>query len=937
MRLVAFSRFCSILFPTVILVSTTASTAAAQVVGGTISGGADTASVDGTSAIVNRVDLRKVKNLPLNGRIHDLFVLLNPKTVNYTGQVLDIDAAREFHVVANTYSPFYSKRNGAQISVVTTSGTNQLHGNVYEFLRNSLLDARNYFDQARIPEFQRNNYGASLGGPILKNRLFLFGNYEGFRQNLGLTDVTLVPDNEARAGFLPNASGVEAPVVMNPVSAQLLNLWPVQNGPEVLNNGSLTGIAEAFSTPEQHIRVDSGTARIDANLTRQDLLSAVYRVDDSTAHTPQEDPYSIVDEDLREQSLSIQEQHTFSPHLLDTARFSFSRASSVFLGSVSSDIQAITPTFIPGKPTGHIVISGSVSSGGATAISDAGASPGANNALARNIFTFDDHVMITHGKHQIEAGVWLQRLQSDDQLALEQFGQAAFNSLSAFFAGTIRLFRYTPHTTELGWRALFADAYIEDTFHLTPRLVIRAGFRSDSTTGWSESQGRAGIYTITDGVISTNPTVQSNMVNDNRALFLPEPRLGFSWNVLGDGKTTFLAGIGLHHSPLQALDYRLDQAAPYNTAYAYSGSTVANATGITPLVLPSTVASNISTPALLTYTLKIEQQILPKTIFTVGYVGSHRYHQILAGDLNEPAYTVLANNVIYYPTTTKANPQLASAVSWWSGGTGNYNALSVDVRQDISHGLQFHANYTWSKNLDDGGAWTTTVSANTPAFVAVPSLPHLDYGPSAIDIRSLGTINAIYDLPFGRDRAFLANTKNVASHFISGWSISSIVKHQTGFPFSPQLGYNPTGSGDPRNPVRPNVNPSFSGRLYMHGTTAQRVAQFFNPNAFSAPAFGTVGNARRDSLVGPSHSGWDVSFLKSTQLTKRTRLQFRADFFNVTNHTNLQIPNEILYADGPTQGSASSQSTAPEPGPAGLITYTADSSRQIQLSLKLDF
>lgn len=937
MRSVALSRFRSILFPTVVLVSTTASTAAAQVVGGTISGGPNTASVDDTQQTAGRVDSRQVKNLPLNGRKYDQFVLLNPKTVNYTGQVLHIDAAREFNVVANTYSAFYSKRNGAQISVANPSSTNQLHGNVYEFLRNSLLDARNYFDQARIPEFQRNNYGGSLGGPIVKNRLFLFGNYEGFRQNLGLTDVTLVPDNEARAGYLPNASGVEAPVAINPVSAQLLNLWPVQNGPEVLNNGSLTGIAEAFSSPEQHIRVDSGTAHIDANLSKQDVLSTVFSIDDSTAHTPQEDPYSIVDEDLREQSLSIQEQHTFSPYLLNTARFSFSRARSLFLGSVSPDIQAITPTFVPGKPTGHIVISGSVSSGGATAISDAGTDPGADDALARNTFTFDDHVMFTHGKHQIEGGVWLQRVQSNDDLALEQFGQAAFNSLSSFFAGTIRLFRYTPHTTELGWRALFADAYIQDTFHVTPRLLIRAGFRSDSTTGWSESQGRAGIYTITDGVISTNPTVQSTIVNDNRALFLPEPRLGLSWNVIGDGKTTLLAGIGLHHSPLKALDYREDQAAPYNTAYAYSGGTVANATGVTPLVLPSTVASNISTPALLSYTLKIEQQILPKTILTVGYVGSHRYHQVLAGDLNEPAYTVLPNNVIYYPTTSKANPQLASSLHWWSGGRGNYNALSVDVRQEITHGLQFHANYIWSKNLDDGGAWTTSVSANTPAFVEVPSLPHLDYGPSAIDIRSVATIDANYDLPFGKGRAFFANTNHLANRVLSGWSLSSIANLQTGFPFSPQLGYNPTGSGDPRNPVRPNVNPNFSGRLYTHGTTAQRVAQYFDPGAFSAPAYGTVGNARRDSLLGPSHADWDLSLLKSTKLTDRTSLQFGADFFNVTNHTNLQIPNEILYADGPTQGSSSSQSTASEPGPAGLITSTADSSRQIQLSLKLTF
>jgi hypothetical protein len=364
---------------------------------------------------------------------------------------------------------------------------------------------------------------------------------------------------------------------------------------------------------------------------------------------------------------------------------------------------------------------------------------------------------------------------------------------------------------------------------------------------------------------------------------------------------------------------------------------VAAPTGTTPLISPSTVATDISTPAVLSYTLKIEQQLAPATSLTIGYTGSHSYHQILSGDLNEPAYEVLANNVIYYPTTTKANPALANSTSWWSGGSGNYNALIVDLRHDLSHGLQFRANYTWAKNLDDGSAWNTSVSANTPAFVEVPSLPHLDYGPAATDIRSSANINATYDLPFGNGKAFLSNTSKFTGHVISGWTLSTIANLQTGFPFSPQLGYNPTGSGDSRNPVRPNLNPTFSGSLYTHGSTAQRAAEYFNPNAFSAPAYGTVGNASRDSLVGPGYADWDLSLLKSTQLTERTRLQFRAEFFNILNHTNLSLPNEVVYSAGPTQGTTANQTTAATLGSPGVITATANTSRQIQLGLKLLF
>ena len=352
---------------------------------------------------------------------------------------------------------------------------------------------------------------------------------------------------------------------------------------------------------------------------------------------------------------------------------------------------------------------------------------------------------------------------------------------------------------------------------------------------------------------------QNAIVAQNKALFLPEPRVGVAWNVFGNGHTSVTAGAGLHHSLLDALDYRLDQAAPFNTVYSYSATTVANPVSGTPQVSPSTVDSGIATPTLLAYNLKVEQQIAPSTSLSVGYDGSHSYHQILNGDLNEPAYTVLTNGRIYYPTTTKLNPAVANTTSWWSGGSGNYNALIVDLRHDLQHGLQMRANFTWAKNLDDGSAWNTSVSSNTPAFVAVPSRPHLDYGPAATDIRHAAAVNGTYELPFGAGKAYFANTGGVSRRVISGWSLSSIANIFSGFPFSPQLGYNPTGSGDSRNPVRPDANPNFSGKLYAGGSTAARVTQYFNPNAFAAPAYGTVGNVRRDSLVGPGYADWDVS------------------------------------------------------------------------------
>jgi hypothetical protein len=941
-----------------------------------------------TQQTAGLVDERQVKELPLNGRSYDQLITLNPATVNYTaqrsgtigtsnssvgnmfavsgrrpqdnlfllngveytgaslinvtpggtsGQLLGVEAVREFNVISDTYSASYGKRQGAQVSIVTAGGTNQIHGSAYEFLRNSFFDARNYFDPARIPEFQRNNFGASLGGPIKKDKLFLFGNYEGYRQNLGVTDVTYVPDNNARNGIVP---GVANPIVISSTVAGLLNLWPVQNGPEIGG-----GIAEAFSSPAQHIREDFGTARFDANLTPNDLLFGVFTIDDSIAATPSANPFSLVNESLREQVWSVQEQHVFSPRLLNTARAGFSRANFYFLGSVPSAIQAVTPTFLPGKPTGAVVIAGSTASNGASSITTAGVNVGSNNGTTRNLFTFDDHIFYTRGKQQIEAGAWVQLFESNDNLAQDQDGQASFGSLALFLQGTIKTFTYVPQTTELGWRSTFVAGYLEDTVKLLPNLEFRAGIRSESTDGFNASHGRAGVYGFSNGVINTTPTTGSAALAINRALFLPEPRLGVSYSPFESGKTAIRASFGLQHALLDTLDYRLDQSGPFNTVIATSGS-VTNPTSGTASVSPSTVQPDISTPSVLAWTLRVEQQVAPNTSLTLGYVGSHGYHQILSEDLNEPASVVcpaaaclasLPAGTIYYPTTTKPNPALVNTTSWVSQGSSSYNALEVDLRRNLAQGFQLRANYTYARNLDDGSAWNTSVSANTPAFVAYPNKPSLDWGPAATDIRHQAAINASYDLPLGNGHRFLAGLNPAANKLVSGITLSAIATLESGFPFSPQLGYNPTGSGDSRNPVRPNINPNFSGSRYTQGTTAQRVAQYFNPAAFSAPAYGTVGNASRDLLTGPGYNDLDLSLTKSTQITERVRAQFRAEFFNILNHTNLGTPSESVFTAGPTQGNAASQNTVAAPSlTAGGIT-TAATTRQIQLGVKLLF
>jgi hypothetical protein len=918
-------------------------------------------STQSTSGLVSE---RQVKDLPLNGRSYDELITMNPAVVNYTngrsggvgtsnsslgnmfaidgrrpqenlyllngieytgaslinitpggasGQLLGVDAVREFNIVGDTYGAEYGKRPGGQVSIITASGTNELHGSVYEFLRNNDLDARNFFDKGATPQFQRNEFGGALGGPIRKNKLFLFGNYEGYRQHLAVSNVTLVPDNAVRSGYLPNSTGSSQTYVgLAPGVAPLLSLWPVQNGPELGG-----GIAEAFNHPLQTIREDFGTTRFDYNISNADTLFAVYTVDDSADNTPSANPLSNAIETLREQVASVQEQHVFSPSLLNTARVGFSRATFFFTGSTPVDL----PGWVSGKPIGAIVIGGGTASNGASSITPAGTNVGSNLSAVRNLFTYDDHVMWMHGRHQVEAGIWFQRIQANDNLAQAQYGQASFGSLQSFMQGTIGTFIAVASPTELGWRSLETAGFVQDVFKLRPNLEIRVGLRIESTNGWNEAHGRAANYAFDGGVIQTNPFIGNSVFTVNRAKFLPEPRVGVAWDPFGKSRTVIRAGFGLYHQLLDGLDYRLDQTAPFNTTQTLKnvpvdglqivpGAQLANGAKIS----PSGVQPDAYTPTVLSWNLKIDQQIAPNTTLGVGYVGSHGYHEMLSLDANEPVPTIV-NGGAFYPTgAVNVNPALANTTTWMSEGLSSYHALQLDVNRRFSNGFQFRGVYTWSKSLDDGTAWNSSVGANAPGFVMFPLDPKLDWGPSTTDVRHVAVINATWELPFAKKAQGWKKTA------FDGWSVSGIETLQTGFPFTPSLGYNPTNNGDSRNPIRPSWNPAFSGPVIVGSPN-----EWYNPLAFIQPAAGTYGNVGRDGLTGPGMATLDFSALKTIAIRERLKLQFRAEFFNILNRANFGVPNTVVYT---------AANSAPSPT-AGVVTSTASTSRQIQFGLKM--
>jgi len=930
-----------------------------------------------TSGLVGE---RQVKDLPLNGRSYDELVTLNPGIVNYTaeraggvgvsnssignmfavsghrpqenifllngieftsaseinlqpggasGELLGVDAIREFNVVADTYGAEYGKRPGAQVSIVTASGSNQLHGTVYEFLRNSALDARNFFDQGPIPPFRRNDFGGSLGGPLRADKTFLFANYEGFRQRLALSDVTLVPDNHARQGLLPDSQGNLVKVGIAPGVAPLLALWPSQNGPELGG-----GIAEAFSHPLQTVREDFGTTRLDQIFSQRDSFSAVYTLDDSADKTPTVNPLSLDLESLREQVLSLQETHVFSSVLLNTARVGFSRASYAYTGQPTVK----GASFIEGAPTGSLVVGGSTAANAATQISPAGSNVGSHLFAARTLFTYDDDLAVSRGRHQISAGFWFQDIQANDLLAQGQYGQATFSSLTTLLQGIASNFTAVPSPTPMAWRSLEGAGYVQDAVQFTPRLLATLGFRAEFTNGWNEATGRASNYLFgPGGVIETQPRVGHSAFAVNNAKFLPEPRVGIAWDVFGRGKTVLHAGFGIYNALQDDLSFRLDQNSPYNTTLTLKNAPVASldfdpGTPLPPggKIGPGGVQPNLYTPTVEAYTFKIEQQIDANTVLSIGYVGSHGYHEIVSVDANLPLPAIcpaapcpatLAAGTYYFPAGAPlANPNLANTTSWFSEGNSSYNALEVDFKRRFFRGLQLRGVYTWSKSLDNGATLNSSVASNSPGFVMNPYHIQGDWGLSTFDVRNVMSINATYELPLGHGKRFLGDTRGWLDKFAGGWSLSGIETFQSGFPFTPQLGFNPANDGDTRNPVRPSFNPDFHGRLILGGPN-----QYFNPNAFVVPPSGTYGNVGRDTLIGPGLAELDFSLLKNTSLTEKLKLQFRAEFFNIFNSVNFNTPNSIVFTSAGTLPSST----------AGVITGTSTTSRQVQFALKL--
>ena len=559
-----------------------------------------------TASTSGLVGERQIKDLPLNGRSFDNLITLNPGTTTSTGmksatgargpgnffnvagrrgtenlfllngieftgsalvgatpggasgQMLGIDAVREFNRQANTYGAQYGKRAGGQVSVVTMSGGNQFHGTMFEFLRNSVLDARNFFDRkrlqsdSRLPPFRRNNFGAAAGGPIRKDQTFIFGNYEGLRQRLTTTNLAFVPDANARRGFLPGV----AENVLAPGMSAYFALYPEPNG-RVFGGG----IAESYNLASNPVREDFGTVRLDHVFSEKDWMSGAYTITDGSSTTPQANPWSGTIVTLRAQVLSLEETHAFSPNVINTARAGFSR------GAFYQDTRPLVSlpaslSLMAGLPMGQVIIGGGggVSAG---AVSNFGGIV-TNQVMNRNLFTYTDSVQIVKGKHLVNLGAWFQRNQMNLLFVSSGYGGVIFADLQALLQGRAAQVNGTPPIDRKYARQWEGAWYVDDTIKVLPNLTMNIGLRHEFTNGWNVSPlGPFGYLQGADGVLQTQPRINSQMFTENRAKWLLGPRVGLAWDLFGTGKTSLRAGFGTYHDFLDDITYIIPQPSSF--------------------------------------------------------------------------------------------------------------------------------------------------------------------------------------------------------------------------------------------------------------------------------------------------------------------------------------------------------------------------------------
>ncbi len=853
--------------------------------------------------------------------------------VSVSGSMLGIEAIREFRVITNSFPAEYGMTMGSQTTVVTKSGTNQIHGSAFEFVRNSSMDARDFFDRQatadspRLPDFRRNNFGGSVGGPIVTDKQFFHVSYEGVRESKGLTQRLIVPATVARQGTV--AASVRP----------YLELFPLQTENNFNNDGTVSTNTGIYSyIYKRPTREDFGQARWDYNISESDMTFFRYTIVDSertnTAGYPQFQDIAT----SRGQYATFSENHTFSPSVLNMFRLSFLR-SFQFYDSPSE----VSLGFQPGIQMGSIAIQG-----GVTSLGPVGSRP---LGLNQNQYSLGNDLLWTRGNHSLKFGTLINKFHVFTDVGTQARGTWQFASVAAFLdANPTQLTMLTPGSvTNRTYRWNTYGFYAQDDWRVRPTLTLNIGLRYEFTSTVNETKGRGSSL---QDVIRDTELIVAPALFDNPSLTNFSPRLGFAWDVRGDASTSVRGGFGLLYD-VSNITGAAQVNATATPPFSSSNVVTPASAGVTRLPFPIVpipaksrpedfrgsslrmIDYHLQQPHMLQYIMTIERKLPHNMVVSVAYAGSRGLNLYGTKEGNPAPPTSVINGREFWANNAPRINSFWNDMEFITAGSNSwYNSLQFGVEKRLSNGLQFKSAYTWSKALDTTQGQHGGESGGAPNQGVAPHNPSQDKGPADFDTRQSWTVNGLYQIPSLIDNA------GIAGKIVNGWRVSTIFTAKNGLPFTPLLSGNRSRSlANGANADHPDVVAGRSASDIILGGPDR----YFDPTAFSVQPIGFLGTSGRNQYMGPNQVNVDLSLTKEAalgMLGESGKIEFRAEMFNMLNHANFNIPvaGRTVYTATPTAPTDVAASSAVPLETAGRIDRTINQTgRNFQLALKLIF
>jgi hypothetical protein len=789
---------------------------------------------------------------------------------------ISLESIAEFRVNSSNYTADSGSSGGGQVNAVSKTGTNDLHGGAFEYLRNNALDSRSPFDPAQIPPFRMNQFGATLGGAIKKNRTFFFMTYEAIRQRLTTTDI----------GFVPNAAFRSQVLAASPGLGPVLAGWPI-------GQTHVDSVTDQYTSPGMHkVREDSGTIRLDHKFTDNTSMYVRYNMDDAFINVPSDNLGSNSVERIRPSNLVLDLMHVFSPRVVNELKTGMNRSA---FHHYTYGTSPISVSSVPGYDDLSTTVQLDLEVG--------------------TTFNWIDNLSMIRGRHTFKFGVDVERIRLNNSSVGDPYALLGFNSPSDFVHDIVDSLNTYAALPVGGMRRTFWMGYAQDEFKVRPNLTLSLGLRYEFYSVMHEVKDRIAVVSFACGGFCPAGTP---MYKPDYTHFMP--RVGVAWSPGGAaGKTVIRTGFGMYYSANQNDDFS-DPHESTAARYSLTTATVPNLSyPITPFLAqlqavgasPKGIDVNRVDGYFENWDFMVQHQLPHSFLAQVGYVGSEGHH----------LFGARAVNLVNPLTGTRPLAQFGQFNIKYNDSNSNFNSLQASLLRSFTKGWLWQTQYMWSHGINDG-----SIGTGETLQIENNNCRACDRSSSSYDIRQTINMNSVYELPLGQ------HSSGAARKFLRGWALSGIGMAQGGMPVNIIVTRKSSAmlDGDAKY-QRPNLVSGAS--IYP---TSQTISHWFNIAAFAVPANNTWGNLGRNVGRGPGYWEADTALEKKTPLTEKVSLKFRVEAFNLLNHPI--FGNPTTPGTSPLSANISAPATfGVITTPLNTGAVGTGLPRRIQLMLRLEF